>query len=88
MSEKPTRPIPVEETVTVDCACGKTHCFKIRHYDRLLLKCGRMMWALQPKRNGPLVMFPWPGPPMSERELAVKESGEREDNWAAGRWTA
>lgn len=70
------------------CECGKAHRLFVAHYDRVLLKCGRMVWALQPKRNGPLAMFPWPGPPMTARELAAKESGERDENWAAGRWTA
>ena len=85
MSNRPSNPDPGPQEVSVVCTCGKTHCFNIRHYDRVLLSCVRPMWALQPKRNGPLVMFPWPGPALTARELAAKEAAEQEDGWAAAR---
>jgi hypothetical protein len=62
--------------VKVKCPCGKTHVFDCGHYDRVIVGCGRPFWALQPKRNGPLVMFLWPGPNLTAREMAEKESVE------------
>lgn len=84
------RPTPGDAVMTVmhACDCGAVHHLKVKHYDRVLLKCGRMVWAIQQKKFGPLVMRPWPGPPMSSRELAQKEAEERAENWRAGRWTA
>jgi len=70
------------------CDCGAVHNLKLHHYDRVLLKCGRMVWAIQPRAYGPLEIRPWPGPPMSSRELAAKEAGERAEGWQAGRWAA
>ena len=70
------------------CECGAAHLLNVRHYDRVLLKCGRMVWALQPKAYGPLTIFPWPGPPMTSRELAAKEADQRAEGWSAGRWSA
>jgi len=87
IESKPANPTG-KQLVIHACECGRAHHLTVGHYDRMLLKCGRMMWALQPKRNGPLVMFPWPGPPMPARELAQKESDEREEGWQAGRWSA
>ena len=65
--------MPQGEVTIPDCPCGKVHRFDIAHYDRVIVGCGRRYWALQPRRNGPLKMFPWPGPNLSARELAEKE---------------
>jgi hypothetical protein len=70
------------------CACGAAHRLTVGHYDRVRLNCGRLVWALQPKAYGPLEIFPWPGPPMTAREFAERESDQRADDWAAGRWAA
>lgn len=57
------------------CACGKVHAVdNVVHYDRVILDCGRPYWVLQPKRNGPLTLFPWPGPNLTRAELAAKEA--------------
>lgn len=57
-----------------DCACGKTHRVTLGHYDRAALSCGRIVWALQPKRNEGLHLFPWPGPNWTAAELKEKEA--------------
>ena len=54
----------------VDCSCGQKHGANLGHYDRVQGSCGKVYWALQPKRNGPLVLFPWPGFP----GLTIKQS--------------
>ena len=49
------------ETVTLVCGCGfKGHASQV-HYGRVRCKCGRLFWALRPRRDGPLVAFPLPG---------------------------
>ena len=62
--------------VTINCACGKVHCFEVGHYSRILVKCGRPYWALRPIRSGPLVMFPWPGQNLSRQQMAEQAKGE------------
>ena len=47
----------------VDCVCGERHGQYLGHYDRMQASCGRVYWALQPKRNGHLQLFTWPGLP-------------------------
>ena len=52
------------EFVHHDCGCGHVGRALVQHYDRVKCGgCGRAWWALRPKRNGPLVAFPWPGLP-------------------------
>lgn len=58
------------------CPCGKSHCFMLGHYDKAVAKCGRVYWALQPKRNGPLALYPWPGPMLTAKEFAEKQRSE------------
>lgn len=71
---KATSEIPTQ-TLTFACKCGRVHVMEnIRHYDRIILECGRAVWALQPKRDGDLKLFPWPGPALTAREMAAKES--------------
>jgi hypothetical protein len=53
-------------------ACGKIHRVEAVHYDRIITDCGRPWFVLQPKRNGPLVLFPHPGPALTRREYAEK----------------
>jgi hypothetical protein len=66
----------VEQQVTFECHCGKRYRTTVAHYDRLWLDCGHPHWALQPKRGGPLVMYPWPGPPLTRAEYAAKYPNE------------
>lgn len=70
------------ETVVVDdCSCGKVHqCSGVVHYGCYQLKCGRLVWALQPRRNGPLVIRDWPGQPLTARELKEKEAAATSAN--------
>ena len=78
-----------ETIIIYDCTCGRIHqCTGVIHYGRYYLKCGRMVWALQPKRNGPLVLRTWPGPPLTAKELAAKEAAEREQLVRDIRFTA
>jgi hypothetical protein len=57
------------------CPCGKPHeLAEAGHYDRFKMSCGRLYWTLQPKRNGPLVLYPWPGPNLKAWELAELEA--------------
>lgn len=62
MADEKRRPTP---TMIVDfsCACGKEWQQKVVHYDIIRCACGRFVWALQPKRNGPLKGYQWPGDP-------------------------
>jgi len=48
---------------SVKCDCGQTHGATLGHYDRVEGSCGKIYWALQPRRNGPFVLFSWPGFP-------------------------
>lgn len=50
-----------EYLTTVQCRCGKKHGAYLKHYQLLRASCGVFFWALQPKRGGPLVLFPHPG---------------------------
>ena len=43
------------------CRCGKKHGAYLKHYQVLRGSCGAFFWALQPKREGPLVLFHHPG---------------------------
>jgi len=67
-----TRPLPAPADVgagyiSCECGwCGKKHGAHLRHYGILRTNCGHFLWALQPKRNGPLVLVPWPGLPGRE----------------------
>jgi len=70
------------------CACGKIHCVEAAHYDRIITECGRTWFVLQPKRNGPLVLFPHPGEALTRWQLAEKEASERNEDWSAARLTA
>jgi len=52
------------EAVYLSTTCGycdKKHGAYLNHYNILRTSCGRFLWSLKPKRNGPLVLFPWPG---------------------------
>jgi hypothetical protein len=50
---------PVEQYLTIECPwCGKKHGCNLTHYQVMRGSCGRYFWALQPKRNGPLQLFP------------------------------
>ena len=60
------------QLVSVACACGVKHLFPCGHYDRVIVSCGRRYWALQPKRNGELKLFPWPGENLTRREMIEK----------------
>ena len=58
------------------CACGMIHRVEAEHYDRIQTQCGRKWFVLQPKRNGPLVLFPHPGVALTRWEMAEKEAAE------------
>jgi len=73
---KPNNPQPElqGQNCAYMCKCGKVHTVTgIVHYGKYLLSCGAAVWALQPKRNGPLKLFPWPGPALTKWELEEKE---------------
>lgn len=64
------------EVVQTTCDCGRPIVVNIEHYQRVACRdCGKIYWALQPKRNGPLVLFPWPGTHEMQREGA-KQAGD------------
>jgi hypothetical protein len=65
-----------EHLVAFHCACGSVHHISVQHYDRVIVSCGRPYWALQPKRNGPLRMFPWPGSNLTRQEYREKYPNE------------
>lgn len=51
----------VKQWVPGICDCGPRVGQYLAHYDVMRCSCGKFFWSLQPKRDGPLVMFPWPG---------------------------
>ena len=60
------------------CAvCKKIHCVEADHYDRIQTDCGARWFVLRPKRFGPLVLFPHPGPALTRWEMAEKEAAEK-----------
>ena len=69
---KATTTAPGTQLVSVACPCGVKHLFPANHYDRFIVSCGRRYWALQPKRNGELKLFPWPGENLTRREMIEK----------------
>jgi len=60
------------------CPCGKTLIVanELRHYMRIILACGNVVWALQPRRGGPLVLYPWPGPNLTREQMGGRPSAE------------
>lgn len=60
------------------CECGKPHGARLDHYQLLRASCGRIFWALQKRRNGPLKLFPWPGHNLSRAEMIEKYGPEKE----------
>ena len=63
-----SRPSPKEQYVKVPCDCGRAGGQYLAHYELVRCDCGKFFWALQPRRDGPLVAFPWPG--YTKREAA------------------
>jgi len=55
------RPTNKEERLSMRCRCGNAFSAMMQHYDLVTCKCSRIFWALQPHRDGPLKLFPWPG---------------------------
>ena len=64
-------------TMNSKCACGKVHRVEAEHYDRIIVECGAKVWALQPRRGGPLVLFPWPGRNLTREEMTGQKSAEQ-----------
>ena len=61
MSRKAERKPDSEAYVPSNCECGSKGGAYLVHYGLMRCSCGRMHWALQPDRLGPLILFPWPG---------------------------
>jgi hypothetical protein len=58
---KPERPVNVSRLVTGQChTCRRTLKVYVKHYEVFRCQCGAESWALQPKRDGSLVLFPHP----------------------------
>jgi hypothetical protein len=59
------------QNFTVPCDCSRKGVVKLGHYEVARCpQCNCQFWAVQPKRNGPLVIRPWPGLPGMERRAA------------------
>ena len=52
---------PTPQSVEIQCVCRRTCARHMAHFEVARCVCGKDWWALQPKRNGPLVASPWPG---------------------------
>jgi hypothetical protein len=52
---------PERQRLFWTCECGSALSAWLNHYDVAHCDCGRNWWALQPKRDGDLKIFPWPG---------------------------
>jgi len=62
-----TKPDDKEQFVKLNCDCGSGGGQYLRRYSLCQCSCGKMWWALRPKRDGPLVAYPWPGDARMER---------------------
>ena len=69
---KPAANSLASQMVSVACPCGRVHAFAAAHYDRMIVSCGRRYWVLQPKRQGSLKLFPWPGENLTRAEMKEK----------------
>lgn len=58
MVERAVTPV---QSVQFACVCGREWAQRVAHYDIVMCHCGGFVWALQPKRNGPLAGYIWPG---------------------------
>jgi hypothetical protein len=80
MARKPSpdeaRRVMPEHYVSVQCDCGKKVGAYLKHYALMRCVCGFIWWALQPKADGPLKLFPWPGPNLTAQELEEREKAE------------
>lgn len=62
---------PAAQHFTVLCDCARKGTVKLGHYDVVRCPhCNCQFWALQPQRDSPLKLFPWPGLPGMERRAA------------------
>jgi len=68
---------PTTQTIGIGCACGSLHRFATKHYEVSRVACGRFYWALQPRRNGNLQLFPWPGPNLTREQMTGQKSAEQ-----------
>lgn len=59
--KKPEPPVDVSEHLSLVCVCGNHGMVWIKHWQRIRCVCGRLWWALRPKRNRPMKLVPWPG---------------------------
>jgi len=51
-----------EQWLSHECGfCGSKGGAYLMHYGLMRCSCGKFYWALQPKRNGPMVLFLHPG---------------------------
>jgi hypothetical protein len=55
------RAIDEQRYLAIDCECGKKCAAYLRHWERVRCFCGRVYWALRPKKDGQMKLFPWPG---------------------------
>lgn len=53
------------------CDCGHQCGQYLQHYGLVKCSCDRVFWALRPKRNGPLILYPWPGHNLSRNDMAA-----------------
>jgi hypothetical protein len=58
---KQQRAVDVEQLFVLRCECGRNGTVRLRHYELVRCECGLVYWALRPKRNGAMKLFPWPG---------------------------
>lgn len=61
MPTKLKGPVAVVPQVHLNCDCGNAGMVRILHWQKVRCVCNKVWWALQPKKNGPLKLFPWPG---------------------------
>jgi hypothetical protein len=55
------RPVNKEQWVKNPCDCEAGGGAYLYHYGVMRCACGRRFWALRPKKEGPMVAFPFPG---------------------------
>lgn len=60
-NKDPVKAIDVTQFMSIVCECEKKCGGYLRRYELVRCFCGRIYWALRPKRNGPMRLFPWPG---------------------------
>jgi hypothetical protein len=60
-----------KKTLFVCPGCRTPFTVSAGHFEVFKCECGMFVWALQPKRNGPLKIVRWPGGNLTKSEVST-----------------